>query len=484
VSGPELITLGCRLNAAESEAMRRLAAGEDDLVIVNSCAVTNEAVRQTRQAIRRAKRARPDARVVVTGCAAQVDPGSFAAMPEVTRVIGNREKFLAQSFTPTVRAEPVEALPFSSAGEERRTDLRQAQAERDFPFGANPAHSEIRVSDIMAVRETAPHLAAGFAERARAFVEVQNGCDHRCTFCIIPYGRGNSRSVPAGLLVESVKKLVDEGFEEVVLTGVDVTSYGPDLPGAPSLGMLIERILSRVPSLPRLRLSSLDCIEMDDRLFDLATSEPRFMPHLHMSFQSGDDLVLKRMKRRHCRAQAIETVARLKAKRPEIAIGADLIAGFPTETDAMHENSLRLIDECDVVMAHIFPFSPKNGTPAARMPQVPPAVAKERARGLREASARWREAWLQALVGTTQRVLVERDNGFGHAENFAPVQIKAPPLEGEGFGEGWSPRKRLRVSADATPTQTLPPRGGGLVGRVVETTIVGFDGESLIGVPA
>jgi threonylcarbamoyladenosine tRNA methylthiotransferase MtaB len=383
VIGPEIITLGCRLNAAESEAMRAVAGDADDLVIVNSCAVTNEAVRQTRQAIRRARRARPDARIFVTGCAAQVEPEGFAAMPEVDRVLGNREKFDFRAFLP---------------------DLEK-----------------IRVSDIMSVRETAPHLVSGFAERSRAFVEVQNGCDHRCTFCIIPYGRGNSRSVPAGLVVEQIKALVGEGFREVVLTGVDVTSYGPDLPGAPTLGGLIERILHHVPDLPRLRLSSLDCIELDERLFDIATGEPRFMPHLHMSFQAGDDMVLKRMKRRHSRRDAIETVARLKEKRPEIAIGADLIAGFPTESDAMHENSLHLIDECDVVMGHVFPFSPKRGTPAARMPQVPPPIAKQRARRLREASARRKVKWLEGMVGTTQRVLVEK-NGLGHAENFAPVR--------------------------------------------------------------
>ncbi len=389
MSGPEVITLGCRLNMAESEAMRALAAGEDDLIIVNSCAVTNEAVRQTRQAIRRAKRARPEARVIVTGCAAQVEPEAFARMPEVSRVLGNREKWHSENF--------------QSSGS-------------DFPI------EEIGVSDIMAVRETAPHLVTGFAERSRAFVEVQNGCDHRCTFCIIPYGRGNSRSVPAGLVVERIRALVDEGFNEVVLTGVDVTSYGPDLPGGPSLGQLIERILKYVPDLPRLRLSSLDCIEMDERLFELATGEPRFMPHLHMSFQAGDDMVLKRMKRRHSRADAVETVARLKAKRPEIAIGADLIAGFPTETDEMAGNSLRLVEECDIVMGHIFPFSPKRGTPAARMPQLPPAIAKERARKLRDACARRKEAWLEGLTGTRQKILLEK-NGFGHAENFAPVRL-------------------------------------------------------------
>jgi threonylcarbamoyladenosine tRNA methylthiotransferase MtaB len=389
VSGPEVITLGCRLNAAESEAMRMLAAGEDDLVIVNSCAVTNEAVRQTRQAIRKARRARPDARIFVTGCAAQVEPESFAAMPEVSRVLGNREKFEAAAFAPSLSGQ-----------------------------------AEIRVSDIMALRETAPHLIAGFAERSRAFVEVQNGCDHRCTFCIIPYGRGNSRSVPAGLVIERIRALVDEGHQEVVLTGVDVTSYGTDLPGTPSLGQLIERILRHVPELPRLRLSSLDCIELDDRLFEIATGEPRFMPHLHMSFQAGDDLILKRMKRRHSRADAIATVARLKARRPDIAIGADLIAGFPTETDAMHANSLRLIDECDIVMGHIFPFSPKKGTPAARMPQVPSPIVKARARRLREATADRRRRWLEILVGTEQKVLVEREDGIGHAENFAPVRVE------------------------------------------------------------
>jgi threonylcarbamoyladenosine tRNA methylthiotransferase MtaB len=450
MSGPELITLGCRLNAAESEAMRALAGGEDDLVIVNSCAVTNEAVRQTRQAIRKAKRARPGARIYVTGCAAQVEPASFAAMPEVDRVLGNREKLLADSFTRAVRAEPVEAHSFTPAADKESGGLRQAQAERSFLFP--PSEAEIRVSDIMAVRETAPHLVAGFAERSRAFVEVQNGCDHRCTFCIIPYGRGNSRSVPAGRVVERIRMLVGEGHREVVLTGVDVTSYGPDLPGAPTLGQLVERILRHVPELPRLRLSSLDCIEMDETLFDLATGEPRFMPHLHMSFQAGDDLVLKRMKRRHSRAEAIETVARLKERRPEIAIGADLIAGFPTETEPMHENSLALVDQCDIVMGHIFPFSQKRGTPAARMPQVEPKLVKERARRLREACARRKQAWLERLVGTRQRVLVEKA-GFGHAENFAPVRL------------GHS-------------------RESGNDGEIVDVIVTGVDSEMLLGVPA
>ena len=407
----EIVTLGCRLNMAESEAMRALAAAQDDLVIVNSCAVTNEAVRQTRQAIRRARKARPDARIFVTGCAAQIEPETFAAMPEVSRVIGNREKFISSSFQRRLES------PFSSEGKE-------IPAFAGMTDGVGPpVTAEIRVSDIMAVRETAPHLVSGFAERSRAFVEVQNGCDHRCTFCIIPFGRGNSRSVPAGLVIERIAALADAGFNEVVLTGVDVTSYGADLPGAPTLGALIERIFKYVPTLPRLRLSSLDCIEMDERLFELVTGEPRFMPHLHMSFQAGDDLVLKRMKRRHSRRDAIETVARLKAKRPEIAIGADLIAGFPTESDGMAENSLRLIEDCDIVMGHVFPFSPKRGTAAARMPQIAPHIAKLRARRLREACARRKAAWLDGLVGTRQRVLVER-GGFGHAECFAPVRIR------------------------------------------------------------
>ncbi|WP_114950892.1 tRNA (N(6)-L-threonylcarbamoyladenosine(37)-C(2))-methylthiotransferase MtaB [Sphingosinicella terrae] len=421
MTGPEIITLGCRLNAAESEAMRRLAGGQDDLVIVNSCAVTNEAVRQTRQAIRRARKARPDARIVVTGCAAQVEPEIFARMPEVARVLGNREKMASGSFVPSL------STPAAAPGTESEARPSTSLGTNDRLFSAQ---AEVRVSDIMAVREQAPHLAAAYAERTRGFVEVQNGCDHRCTFCIIPFGRGNSRSVPAGLVIDRIKALVGEGHREIVLTGVDVTSYGPDLPGSPSLGLLVERILRHVPDLERLRLSSLDCIEMDARLFDIAVGEPRFMPHLHMSFQAGDDLILKRMKRRHLRADAVETVTRLKAKRPEIAIGADLIAGFPTETEAMHANSLALVEQCDIVFGHIFPYSPKRGTPAARMPQVDPGTAKARARRLREASARRRAAWLQRLVGTRQRVLVERAEAaasVGHAENFAPVRVAGTP---------------------------------------------------------
>ena len=468
MGGPEIITLGCRLNAAESEAMRLLAAEAEDLVIVNSCAVTNEAVRQTRQAIRKAKRARPDARIYVTGCAAQVEPETFAAMPEVARVLGNREKFDPASFAP--KPLPPRGGEVGERGAPRSgAPALRAGTPHPYPSptrGEGRIDAEIRVSDIMAVRETAPHLAAGFAARARAFVEVQNGCDHRCTFCIIPYGRGNSRSVPAGLVVERITALVAEGFNEVVLTGVDVTSYGPDLPGAPSLGLLIERILRHVPELPRLRLSSLDCIELDARLFALAVSEPRFMPHLHMSFQAGDDMVLKRMKRRHSRADAVDTVARLKARRPDIAIGADLIAGFPTESEEMAENSLRLVEDCDIVLGHVFPFSPKRGTPAARMPQVPPPVVKERARRLREACARRKAGWLSSLVGTPQRVLVERD-GIGHAENFAKVQIRHS-------SESWN------LSSSRQRDSSFRWDDGDVVG----VRIAGVEDDMLIGVPA
>ena len=385
MSGPQIITMGCRLNIAESEAIRDMARDQDDLVVVNSCAVTAEAVRQTRQAIRRARRERPDARILVTGCAAQTQPASFAAMAEVDAVIGNREKREAGSFL--------------------------------------PAPQKVRVADIMAVRDTAPHLASAFADHARAFLEVQNGCDHRCTFCVIPYGRGNSRSVPAGAVIDKAMQLVDAGYREIVLTGVDVTSYGPDLPGSPSLGLLVERILKAVPGLPRLRLSSIDSVEIDERLFDLLAHEPRMMPHVHLSLQAGDDMILKRMKRRHSRGEAVRIVDRLRAHRPGISIGADIIAGFPTEDEGMFANSLALIDDCAIVHGHIFPYSPREGTPAARMPQVDRATVKARAARLRDACATRRDAWLASLVGTRQSVLVERSGLSGHAENFAPVRF-------------------------------------------------------------
>ncbi|MEP7349345.1 MAG: tRNA (N(6)-L-threonylcarbamoyladenosine(37)-C(2))-methylthiotransferase MtaB [Sphingorhabdus sp.] len=388
--------MGCRLNLAESNALAEQLADKGDLIVVNSCAVTNEAVRQTRQAIRQARKRRPDARIVVTGCAAQVDPASFSAMPEVAAVIGNAEK--QDSFL-----------------------FRQATEATDRP---------VIVSDIMALKQTTPHLVSAFSGKTRAFVEVQNGCDHRCTFCIIPYGRGNSRSVPAGRVIDHIQMLVDRGFHEVVLTGVDVTSYGHDLPGKPDLGQLVERIMKYVPALPRLRLSSIDGVEIDDRLFDLITGEPRVMPHVHLSLQAGDNMILKRMKRRHSRELAIELVQRMHAKRPDIAIGADIIAGFPTETDAMFANSIDLVRQCRIVHGHIFPYSPKTGTPAALMPQVPARAIKERARALREAVATERDGWLASLVGSTQKVAVEMGGGAGHAENFAYVKLDKAADEG------------------------------------------------------
>jgi threonylcarbamoyladenosine tRNA methylthiotransferase MtaB len=392
----EVISMGCRLNLAESNALAEQLAGHDDVVVVNSCAVTNESVRQTRQAIRQALKRRPDAKVWVTGCAAQVEPDTFKNMPEVAGVFGNAEKQNA-------------ALLLDLVGRSDRP---------------------VVVSDIMTLEETAPHLVTAYAGKTRAFVEVQNGCDHRCTFCIIPFGRGNSRSVPAGSVVDHIRQLVDAGFQEVVLTGVDVTSYGHDLPGHPNLGTLVERILKLVPNLPRLRLSSIDGVEIDDRLFDLLTGEPRVMPHVHLSLQAGDNLILKRMKRRHSRELAIDLVARMKAKRADIAIGADIIAGFPTEDDAMFVNSLDLVRQCNIVHGHIFPYSPKLGTPAARMPQVPSPVIKARAKQLRDAVAVERSLWLCSLSGTTQNVAVERGGLGGHSENFAYLRLNRAMPEG------------------------------------------------------
>ncbi|WBX85053.1 tRNA (N(6)-L-threonylcarbamoyladenosine(37)-C(2))-methylthiotransferase MtaB [Sphingosinicella microcystinivorans] len=393
MSEAQVINLGCRLNIYEGEIIRQhlAAAGDADTIVVNSCAVTGEAVRQARQTIRRLKRERPDARVIVTGCAAQVEAAGFAAMPEVSRVVGNAEKLDAAALL----------------GGER-----------------------VRVGDIMAVRETAPHLLDGFSANTRAFVEVQNGCDHRCTFCIIPYARGNSRSVPAGLVVDRIRRLVDGGVQEVVLTGVDLTSYGPDLPGSPTLGSLVQRILRHVPALSRLRLSSIDSIEADPALVEAITGEPRVMPHLHLSLQSGDDMILKRMKRRHTRADAVRFVETVKAKRPEIAIGADIIAGFPTETDDMFENSLSLIDDCDIVFGHIFPYSARTGTPAARMPQLPVPIRKARAARLREAAAQRLAAHLAAQQGRSIDVLVEKDGRTGHAADFTPAALDRPALPG------------------------------------------------------
>ncbi len=387
----DIITLGCRLNAWESEVMRRHARdqGLTDAILVNTCAVTNEAVRQARQQIRRARRDKPDAKIIVTGCAAQVDPDMFADMPEVDRVVGNDEKLRAETF------DPVTLL----GGTEK-----------------------VRVNDIMSVRETAGHLVEGMEGRARAYVQVQNGCDHRCTFCIIPYGRGNSRSVPAGEVVDQIRTLTESGHSEIVLTGVDLTSWGADLPGEPQLGRLVQAILKQVPDLPRLRLSSIDAIEIDEPLFEAVTGDERVAPYLHLSLQAGDNMILKRMKRRHSRDDAIELCARLKAARPEIAFGADLIAGFPTETEAMFENSLRLVDECSLAYLHVFPYSPRPGTPAARMPQLEKPVIKERAARLRSKASEALSAHLDSMIGRVEAALIEKP-GFARAGNFAGIRL-------------------------------------------------------------
>jgi threonylcarbamoyladenosine tRNA methylthiotransferase MtaB len=383
---PEVITFGCRLNVFESEVMRghARAAGLSDTIIVNTCAVTAEAERQARQAIRRARRRHPEARLIVTGCAAQIAPEAYGAMAEVDRVLGNEEKLRAESF-------------------------------------AADADARVEVADIMTVTETAGHLIQGIEGRTRAFVQIQQGCDHRCTFCIIPYGRGNNRSLPVGQVVRQVRTLVENGTLEVVLTGVDITDYGKDLPGRPSLGQLVRRVLKLVPDLPRLRLSSVDPVDLDRDLLRLLAEEPRLMPHLHLSLQSGDDLILKRMKRRHLRADAIALCQEARRLRPDLVFGADLIAGFPTEDEAAFENSLSMVEACGLSYLHVFPYSPRPGTPAARMPQVDPGLRKARAARLREAGARARARFFQRQIGTTADVLVEKP-GFGHSEHFAPVK--------------------------------------------------------------
>lgn len=383
-------TFGCRLNAYESEQIKALAAeaGLADAVIVNTCAVTAEAVRQARQAIRRTRRERPEAQIIVTGCAAQIDPDSFAAMPEVDRVIGNAEKMAAATY--------------------------QGLGREGSP--------RVRVADIMTVAEIAPHLSDAYRERTRAFVEVQNGCDHRCTFCVIPYGRGNSRSSPAGTVVEQVARLAAAGVPEVVLTGVDLTSWGADLPGKPSLGNLVGRILKLVPDLKRLRLSSVDAIEMDEQLFALMVSEERIAPYLHLSLQHGHDLILKRMKRRHSRAEALDLIGRLRSGRRDFAFGADLIAGFPTETEEHAAANLSLIEEAGLAFVHVFPYSPRPMTPAARMPGLPQAVVKARAATLRDAAQRALHRHLEAWVGKTAVALVE-EPGSARLPDFTPVRI-------------------------------------------------------------
>ena len=416
----ETLTFGCRLNAYEGEVMKAEAekAGLDNTIIINTCAVTSEAVRQARQAIRKARRDDPERRIIVTGCAAQTEARSFGDMPEVDLVIGNADKLKAESYAPIA-------------------------------FGL-PLNDKVQVNDIMSVKETASHLIEGMDGRARAFAQVQNGCDHRCTFCIIPYGRGPSRSVPMGLVVDQIRKLVANGYREVVLTGVDITSYGPDLPGSPTLGKLVQQILRHVPDLPRLRISSIDSIEADPAFYDAIASDPRLMPHLHLSLQSGDDMILKRMKRRHSRTEALEVVARLRALRPEMVFGADFIAGFPTETDEMFENSLSFVTEADLTYLHVFPYSPRPGTPAARMPQVDRHVARARAARLRALGETQFDKLVASRLGQVENVLVEQD-GIGRQEQFIPVA-----LSGHKQGE-------------LVPVRIVGTNADGLIGEALRT---------------
>ncbi len=395
----DIITFGCRLNSYESEVIRRHlnATDAEDTVVFNSCAVTADAERQLRAAIRRTRRERPTSRIVVTGCAAQVHPDHYAAMPEVDTVLGNEEKMQEGSY--------------------RTAALGTDDAEK------------IRVNDIMELKETAAHLITGFDHHTRAFVQIQNGCNHRCTFCIIPFGRGNNRSVPVGEIVTQVRTLVEQGYKEVVFTGVDISDYGKDLPGQPTLGQLCRRLLALVPELPRLRLSSIDAVEVDDDVLRLLAEEPRLMPHLHLSLQAGDDMILKRMKRRHLRQDAIDFCRKAREYRPDVVFGADIITGFPTETEEMFQRSLDIVDECGLTWLHVFPYSERPGTPAARMPQVEKAERKARAKRLREKGEISVANYLQSCIGRNVEVLVEKD-GKGYTEHYAPVQL------GEGATQG------------------------------------------------
>jgi threonylcarbamoyladenosine tRNA methylthiotransferase MtaB len=400
MTAPIFSNHGCRLNAYETEAMKDLAqqAGLENAIVVNTCAVTAEAVRKARQDIRKLRKANPNARLIVTGCAAQTEPDTFTKMDEVDAVIGNTEKMVGATW---------QGLAADFIGESEA----------------------VQVDDIMSVTETAGHLIDGFGTRSRAYVQVQNGCDHRCTFCIIPYGRGNSRSVAAGVVVDQIKRLVDKGFNEVVLTGVDLTSWGADLPSEPKLGDLVMRILRLVPDLPRLRISSIDSIEVDDNLMQAIATEPRLMPHLHLSLQHGDDMILKRMKRRHLRDDAIKFSEDARKLRPDMTFGADIIAGFPTETEAMFDNSLKLVDDCDLTWLHVFPYSAREGTPAARMPAVNGALIKARAALLRDAGARQVAKHLNAQQGVDHRVLME-SAVMGRTEQFTEVHFAQPQIEG------------------------------------------------------
>lgn len=396
---PRLITFGCRLNTYESEVIKSLtkAAGLENAIIINTCAVTAEAERQARQTIRKLRRENPNAKIIVTGCSAQVNAESYTKMTEVDAVIGNDDKMKINTYT----------------------DLKE------------PGHERLKVNDIMSVTETALHLVSSFDGKTRAFVQVQNGCNHRCTFCIIPYGRGNSRSVAIGEIVEQLRALVDAGYHEIAFTGVDITAYGEDLPGSPTLGQMIRRVLALVPNLKRLRLSSLDPVEIDDDLWELIHKEPRLMPHLHMSLQAGDNMILKRMKRRHLREDAIEFCRKARELRPEVAFGADLIAGFPTETDEMFENTLRIVDECDLTYLHVFPYSPRPGTPASKMPQLQGSIIKERAARLRQKGEEAEQHFYDRLVGNEVTILVESiEDGVlkGKTDHFASVIVKNIPI--------------------------------------------------------
>jgi threonylcarbamoyladenosine tRNA methylthiotransferase MtaB len=386
-NAPKLITFGCRLNTYESEVMRAhaQAGGLENTIIINTCAVTNEAERQARQAIRKAKRENPEAFIIVTGCSVQVNPQTYADMPEVDRILGNHEKMLAQSFSP------------------------------DLP-------TRLHVNDIMDIKETAHHLISGFENKGRAFIQIQNGCNHRCTFCIIPYGRGNNRSVPIAEISNQVKTLVEKGFQEIVFTGVDITDYGGDLPGKPSLGQMARRVLKQNPGLSRLRLSSLDPVEVDEEVFQLLKEEPRLMPHLHISLQAGDNMILKRMKRRHLRDDVIKFCEKARTQRPDVVFGADIIAGFPTETDAMFNNSVKIVEECDITYLHVFPYSAKKGTPASRMPQVAQAIIKERAAQLRHLGQMQLAKFLKTRIGKTETLLLENDLK-GHTDHYAPAEL-------------------------------------------------------------
>ncbi len=434
----EVITFGCRLNSYESELIKKATSSlnQKNLLIFNSCAVTSEAERQLRQSIRKHKKQNPDAKIIVTGCAAQISPEKYATMSEVDIVLGNQEKFEAKNYIKNNNQslEVKEIALDNSAGSKsinsdinHKDDVFLKSKAGMFDFLTTEELSKIKVNDIMSVKDTAPQLVSYFENRTRAFLEIQNGCNHRCTFCIIPYGRGNSRSIPLGEIVKNVKELVRNGHKEVVLTGVDISDYGKDLAAPITLSQMIRRLLHLVPELPRLRLSSIDVAEIDEEFFDILKNEPRLMPYLHLSVQSGDDLILKRMKRRHNRSQVIEFCKKARQIRPNMTFGADIIAGFPTESEEAFQNSINLIKESDLIFTHIFPYSPRQGTPAAKMPQLNKQIIKERAKKLREAGQEQLQKYLSQQIGKKMSVIIEKDN-MGKSENFLDAKIDDPKL--------------------------------------------------------